>query len=1195
MRRVLLLATVPLLVLAGDLKFSDPANQAPPPPRAAGYPSRAPDLDVLPGFGTPPAGYGEVAFYWWLGDPLTRERLTWELDQLKGHSISAVQVNYAHSDKGGNSWGLTYESEPRLFTEPWWNLFGWFLKRARTQGMAVSLSDYTLGWVGQGWYFDEILRKTPDIHGAVLESSAHTCSGSCSWETSPALVNITAYRLQSGAIVAGSAVDLRPHLNGRRLSWNAPAGDWRVIEVRVKDRPESLDPMHPASGRQMIAKFFQRFEDRNPGESGRGLNFFFSDELSFGVRGWLWNRTFAEEFQKRKGYDLIPELTALFEDIGPRTPKIRLDYSDVMVALEEENYFRPLYDWHRSRGMLYGCDHGGRGRDVTEFGDYFRTQRWMTGPGNDQPGLRSDVIKNKVSSSITHLYERQRTWLEGYYGSGWGTTTEQLVDATWRNFVQGQNLLTLHGLYYSTHGGWWEWAPPCNHFRNPYWNHMAEFLKAVERMSYLLSQGRHRADVAVVYPVAPVEAGLGGKESVAAAFELGQHLYERGIDFDFIDFESLARAKAERPFLTVSGEQYRVLVLPAMRAVRSSTVDKALEFHRAGGLVIALGALPEASDRAGRDDASLNAAVRASFDRRNHVETPAEVESLINTSIPRDFACAGTNASILHRRAGARDVYFVYGVPANTECTFRAAGKVELWDPWTGTAAPLAVFAQTADTTRIRMPLDRTEAQLIVFSPGRAEIAAPAPGKTTRSLAIGGPWEFELKPTLDNRYGDFRLPATDTMIAAEARRFRYSDETAPDPGWQNPAFDDSKWHSTTYTYGPHYSKLGPLPDGADLPDIDHVDPAQPVLIGSRAYRWQPYEFSMRWGVEGDPGHEGYHGLKEEVSPDFIALGTRKLTNTSTTYVREPEGARYFLWTSVFSAAESEARFDAGGLSPARVWLNGAVQTSLDKPVHLKAGANTLLVRYDEPGRAHFLLKSVAAPRDWKQKVPLAMPWYNNPAVLAMDTRPNDSHPAGWYRFVSPPGLRAMKIVARGTLRAWAAGRELETGPGHEREDGTREYHVSLREMKPVLIALRIEQQRGFYAGTALPEPVEFSCGPGTFEPRDWSGLDGLSSYSGGAWYRKTVDLTAEQTRDAVLDLGRVVSTAEVRVNGRPAGTKLAPPWKLNIAGLMRPGQNRLEILVYNTLANHYQTIPTRYRGSPVSGLIGPVRLEYGVR
>jgi hypothetical protein len=41
---------------------------------------------------------------------------------------------------------------------------------------------------------------------------------------------------------------------------------------------------------------------------------------------------------KRKGYDIIPELPALFKDTGPRTPKVRLDYHDVLVALSEEGF-----------------------------------------------------------------------------------------------------------------------------------------------------------------------------------------------------------------------------------------------------------------------------------------------------------------------------------------------------------------------------------------------------------------------------------------------------------------------------------------------------------------------------------------------------------------------------------------------------------------------------------------------------------------------------------------------------------------------------------------------------------------------------------------------------------------------------------------------------------------------------------------
>lgn len=85
-----------------------------------GFPDRSPNLDVLPGFKTPPAGYGDVAFYWWIGDTLTKERITDQLDQLKNNSITGLQINYCHTDKGCESWGLTYASQPALFTKAVW-------------------------------------------------------------------------------------------------------------------------------------------------------------------------------------------------------------------------------------------------------------------------------------------------------------------------------------------------------------------------------------------------------------------------------------------------------------------------------------------------------------------------------------------------------------------------------------------------------------------------------------------------------------------------------------------------------------------------------------------------------------------------------------------------------------------------------------------------------------------------------------------------------------------------------------------------------------------------------------------------------------------------------------------------------------------------------------------------------------------
>ena len=140
-----------------------------------------------------------------------------------------------------------------------------------------------------------------------------------------------------------------------------------------------------------------------------------------------------------------------------------------------------------------------------------------------------------------------------------------------------------------------------------------------------------------------------------------------------------------------------------------------------------------------------------------------------------------------------------------------------------------------------------------------------------------------------------------------------------------------------------------------------------------------------------------------------------------------------------------------------------------------------------------------------------------------------------------------------------------------------------------MVALRVEQNRGDYGGAAFDDFIQLDCGAGELAAGDWSKVGALETYSGGAWYRRTVTLPA--ARAVTLDLGSVAASAEVRVNGKPAGVKVSPPWTLDITPLVKPGENRLEILVCNTLANHYVTVPTHYRGATASGLLGPVRLD----
>jgi len=1132
-----------------------------------------------------------------MGDTLTKERIAWQLDRLEGQRITGLQVNYAHSDSGGLLWGLSFPSDPPLFSDRWWELFGWFQGEAKKRGMSVSLSDYTLGSPGQGWYTDAILAENPDICGATLECSLLNASGgdtiTLRWKAET--LSLAAWRVNPDGHIETHQMNDRTA--GDSWSWLCPEGHWEVIEIFAKKHPISIDPMNPLSGKKVIEKFFQPFEDRNPGEAGKSLNFFFSDELDFGISGNLWNDRFAAEFKKRKGYDLIPELPALFHDWGTRTAKVRLDYRDVLVELEEESYFRPVFEWHEKRGMIYGCDHGGRGKNVLEFGDYFRTQKWNQAPGNDNPFLESDIIKNKVASSISHLYERERTWLEGFHSSGWGTSTADVADAVFRNLVSGHNLLSLHGLYYSTKGGWWEWAPPCNHFRMPYSKHFKQLLECSERLCYLLSQGVHRCDVALLYPVAPSEAGLGGDEAVRAGFSLGEALYDESIDFDFMDFQSLERATVTKKTgdhpaeLRVAGEIYRILILPAMRAVRFSTMQKALEFHRAGGLVFALGCLPEASDRAGSADAHLDAIATEIFGGKGHFfATVGSLLAAVDTAFPRDFvACdcirldspkdnpdtvpAKKKPWVMHRKAGQRDIYAVYRAEEGSKCFFRSQGSVELWNPWTGETRPLLPLKAVPDGIVLSMPLASTELQIIVFSPpeNTQSVKTPAlPQQVVVQAISGDDWDFELVPTRDNRYGDFALPATDETIGAEVYRLHYQDSNDPKSGWRD----------ATVSFGPHFLMQGPLPKKTRIEDL-------------KEEKWKPYEFSFRWGIEGDPGHQGYHGLKCEVGGDFIAFGRRSFTQTDTEYLAEPEGTRYFLKTTVFAEKDEQVTVQAGSLRPETIRLNGHDLAGSAGFLSLVPGFNTLVLEYKGPGKTWFILEKKEAPAGWVQDCPLAMPWYQKPDVCLFDPYPYRPDTEQTYCFKSPPGLEELRFLCRGQARILINGAEVpvnDTGAEH----GDTRWHARAvrKEAGCSEVCIKVRAPAGYYGGAVFTGPVRLFCGTGKTVLGDWSAIDGLLSYSGSARYGKTISLSRPADGDRLfLNLGALISSAEVLVNGKTAGIRVCPPWKFDITALVQDGANCIEVLVCNTLANHYTTIPTRYRGSLESGLFGPVRVE----
>ncbi|MBQ6924556.1 MAG: hypothetical protein IJQ73_07940 [Kiritimatiellae bacterium] len=1017
-------------------------------------------------FRAPPSGYGEVPFWWWTGEKLDKERIAWQLRELRAKGVSGTQVNYAHLMTHG--WA-TVPVEPPIFSDEWWDVFAFAAEESARLGMGIGLSGYTLDWPGCDNLYRHLGIETDETRGRVLE--------------------------------------LR---------------DGKVVPV-VRDG--TLDPLNPESARRVIERFFKPFWERVP-ESARGaLNYFFQDELRLSGNAYVWSDDFPVEFRKRKGYDIVPELPLLFADkVTDDVARVHLDYNDVMVALTEERYFKPIYDFHASRGKIYACDPATRGRNPIEFGDYMRSMRWYTAPGFDTPGGKADPVKCKMGSSIAHLYRRPRVWLEGYHSQGWQANTASIFDATAHNFVWGANLLNLHGLYYSTYGGWWEWAPPCYHFHQPYWALMGTTLKYFERLAYMLTRGVHVADVAILSPQEPcvIDFERAKATSVPLAHALVERLAVSGTtDCDFIDSDSVLAAAIERDTdgaaLAVAGERYRVVLLPDMFAIRPAVREKLDAFAARGGRVV------EVKDV---DDVKL-------------------------PLVPQPDVVGNAGLKYHHRRLDNCDIYYLVDWDGQTEIRLRARGVVEYWDLWTGgkLTAPRA-----------------GEPLLVVVRRGGGNAVVPAlktPVKTEQ-LPIEGNWRVSFTPTLDNRWGDYRLPAFDAMIGPEVRAMRWIEEDRVE----------------NLGFGPQFLTASNQP------------PPNSSTANSQLFNFstfQLFNFSWRYGVFDKPGNQdNYHGLNRKVTDLFFVMGPysqkgyydmeppdhdRSLRTTYTTFVHAPAD----LEAQIIAEAEppwalsedSQKRWEPPSIVSLKV---GDEDVQPGARVALKAGYTPVEVQYEGYGRAAlvFVATSPSSQADnAPQELPLAMRWNAMPGRLSYDPF-GGKYKTGTFVATVPPGTVDAVVDVRGKLLK--------------------------KEIRGGVLTLEIAFEPGFVGGNAFNDAVKLVTEPADMALGDWAQWEGLRCYSGGATYSKTVEVPAAFRKDAariVLDLGDVGCAAEVAVNGNIVGTRTCPPWTVDVTDALQDGPNDFAVTVYNTLNNHCQTIPTRYKVTTEkapSGLLGPMAL-----
>lgn len=179
---------------------------------------------------------------------------------------------------------------------------------------------------------------------------------------------------------------------------------------------------------------------------------------------------------------------------------------------------------------------------------------------------------------------------------------------------------------------------------------------------------------------------------------------------------------------------------------------------------------------------------------------------------------------------------------------------------------------------------------------------------------------------------------------------------------------------------------------------------------------------------------------------------------------------------------------------------------------------------------------------------------------------------------------------------------------------------------------RLELSDGRAAGfevASLPPPLELT-GPWEVRFPEGSGAplrilldrliswtehpeEGVRFFSGIAEYRRAFDLPGDWTaedRQVILDLGDFWAAGEVLVNGQSRGIVWAPPGRVDLTGILRPGRNELCVRIANTWSNRLAGDALRpegermtktniphsgikpWRDTPLlrSGLFGPVRL-----
>jgi hypothetical protein len=511
--------------------------------------------------------------WWWMGSAVNKADLTRELQRYHDAGLGGVEITPIYGVHGAEEKFIDYLS-PR-----WMNMLAHTVKQAQTLGMGVDMA------TGTGWCFGG-----PNV--------------------SDADANATAIPKKN----ADGTFTITQKPSGVKVKRPAPGGAGWMLNLLY---PDAMD------------RYLQRFTDAFAKYDGPKLHGQFHDSYEYKSD---WSPDFLEQFKKRRGYDLTPELDALFENKGDpdHVARVKSDYRETVSDLIEESVAR-WTKWSHDHGFVSREQaHGSPGNwlDIYAAADIPETEMFY----KDR-----DILVSKFASSAAHVTGKNLvgaetgTWVAEHF-------TETLADLKYLAddmFLAGVNRITWHGTAYSPDDapwpGWCFYASTEMNPRNAIWRDVPALNAYIARVQSVLQSGRPDNDILLYWPIHDFwhnADGLVQPMTVHArdwfdgqpVGKVARMLQGRGFTFDYISDKQLPNVKSEDGHIEFIGNKYNAILVPQCEHMEVETLQKLFALGEASFPVIFLEHLPH--DVPGFDDLEQRrAALKTSIQKQGKQQT----------------------------------------------------------------------------------------------------------------------------------------------------------------------------------------------------------------------------------------------------------------------------------------------------------------------------------------------------------------------------------------------------------------------------------------------------------------------------------------------------------------------------------------------------------------------------------------------